>query len=152
MTELRGEDVPDRVRLGPDRLALVPVTVFFFGTLPVAASAPALHALVLLPLLSAVWVLRARVVAIPVGVEVCNGLRAHRVAWSDVEGVDVPRRGPLRLLRSGRRPLLMTALARRDLPRLLAVGERAARTTTGGTGSARAGGSAGPPGGPRSGA
>jgi hypothetical protein len=68
-------------------------------------------------------VLRARVVAIPVGVEVCNGLRAHRVAWSDVQGVDVPRRGPLLLLRRGDRPLRMTALSRRDLPRLLAVAQ-----------------------------
>jgi hypothetical protein len=64
-------------------------------------------------------VLRARVVAIPLGVEVCNGLRAHRVAWSEVEGFDVPRRGPVRLLRTHGRPLLMTALSRRELPRLL---------------------------------
>ena len=126
MTERPQEQVPDRVRLGPDRLGLLPVVVFFFGTLPVAASSPALAWLVLAPLACAVWVLRARVVAIPVGVEVCNGLRAHRVAWTDVEGVDVPRRGPVRLLRRGGRPLPMTALSRRDLPRLLAVGERAA--------------------------
>ncbi len=122
---LSAEHVPERVRLGPDRLALLPVMVFFFGSLPVAGSSPALRWVVLLPLLCAVWVLRARVVAIPVGVEVCNGLRAHRVAWTDVEGVDVPRRGPLRLLRHGARPLRMTALSRRDLPLLLAVGGRA---------------------------
>jgi hypothetical protein len=77
---------------------------------------------VLLPLVCGVWVLRARVVAIPVGVEVCNGLRSTRVAWSDVEGVDVPKRGPLRLLRRTGAPVPMTALGRRDLPRLLEVG------------------------------
>jgi hypothetical protein len=99
--------------------------VLFLGSLPIAGSRSSLNWVLLLPLACAVWVLRARVVAIGVGVEVCNGLRAHRVAWTDVEGFDVPRRGPVRLLRRGGRPLPMTALSRRDLPRLLAVGERA---------------------------
>ena len=134
MTQPPAQDVPDRLRLGPDRLALLPVMVFFFGALPVAGSTRALSWVVLLPLLCAVWVLRARVVAIPVGVEVCNGLRAHRVAWTDVEGVEVPRRGPVRLLRRDGRPLPMTALSRRHLPRLLAVGERAASSAGGGPG------------------
>ena len=120
--------VPERVRFGPDRIALIPVVVFLLGSLPLASSAPALSWVVLLPLLCAVWVVRARVVAIPLGVEVCNGLRAHRVAWSDVEGFDVPRRGPVALLRRGGRPLRMTALSRRELPLLLAVGERSAAT------------------------
>ena len=119
------QQVPDRVRFGPDRVALVPVAVFFFGTLPLAGSSPLLAPLLLLPLLCAVWVMRARVVAIPIGIEVCNGLRARRIAWSDVEGFDVPRRGPVRLLRQGSRPLPMTALPRRDLPRLLAVANAA---------------------------
>ena len=118
--------VPERVRFGPDRIALLPVMVFFLGSLPAAASDVRLAWLLLLPLACGVWVLRARVVAVPVGVEVCNGLRATRVAWSDVDGIDVPRRGPLRLLRRQGRPLAMTALSRRDLPRLIEVGERAA--------------------------
>jgi len=126
------------VRLGPDKVSLVPVVFLFVGSLPLAASSPWLLCVLLVPLACTVWVLRARVVAIPVGVEVCNGLRAHRVAWSDVTGVDVPKRGPLRLLRSTGRPLPMTALARRDLPRLLAVGEappvRPAAGQPGGTG------------------
>lgn len=109
----------ERLRLGPDRLALLPVVVFFLGSLPLATSRGALSWIALVPLACAVWVLRARVVAIPVGVEVCNGLRAHRVAWTDVEGFDVPKRGPVRLLRRGHRPLPMTALSRRDLPRLI---------------------------------
>ena len=113
----------ERVRFGPERIALLPVLVFLLGSLPLASSDVRLAWVLLLPTACAVWVLRARVVAIPVGVEVCNGLRAHRVAWSDVHGVDVPRRGPLLLLRRGDRPLRMTALSRRDLPRLLAVAQ-----------------------------
>jgi hypothetical protein len=115
----------ERVRFGPERLALLPVMVFFLGSLPIAGSRSWLNGIVLIPVLTAVWVLRARVVAIPVGLEVCNGLRAQRIAWTDVEGFDVPRRGPVRLLRRGRRPLLLTALPRRDLPRLIAVGQPA---------------------------
>lgn len=108
-----------RRRFGPDRIALLPVMVFFFGSLPIAGSRPALNWIALIPIACAVWVLRARVVAIDIGVEVCNGLRAHRVAWSDVEGFDVPRRGPVRLLRKEGRPVPMTALPRRHLPELL---------------------------------
>lgn len=107
------------MRFGPDRIALLPVMVFLLGSLPLASSRAWLSWLVLLPIGCAVWVVRARVVAAPAGVEVCNGLRAHRLAWGDVEGFDVPRRGPVRLLRHGGRPLLMTALARRELPLLL---------------------------------
>ncbi|MCW2615312.1 MAG: hypothetical protein JWN08_2306 [Frankiales bacterium] len=123
-------DAPSRRRFGPDRIALVPVTVFLFGSLPVAASSPWLTWVLLLPLGCAVWVWRARVVAARVGLEVCNGFGAQRIAWSDVEGFDVPRRGPVRLLRVGARPLPLTALARRDLPRLLEIGTRAASGPT----------------------
>ena len=117
---------PDRRRFGPDRIALVPVVFSALGGIPVAASSPYLTWLLLLPVACGVWVVRARVVAASVGVEVCNGLRAERVAWSDVEGFDVPRRGPVRLLRAGSRPLRLTALSRRDLQALLDVGRRAA--------------------------
>jgi hypothetical protein len=130
VAEQAGQAVPQRVRFGPDRIALLPVVVFFFGSLPLAASHAALSWVVLLPVATGVWVVRARVVAAPVGVEVCNGLRAHRTAWTDVEGFDVPKRGPVALLRHAGRPLRMTALPRRDLRRLVAVGEQAARSTT----------------------
>lgn len=118
-------DAPARRRFGPERIALVPVTVFFLGTLPLATSSAWLLWLLLLPVGCGVWVVRARVVAAPVGLEVCNGLGVVRLPWSDVEGFDVPRRGPVRLLRREDRPLPMTALSRRDVPRLVEVGRRA---------------------------
>lgn len=122
----------DRRRFGPDRIALVPVVFFGLGTIPVAASSPWLTWLLLLPVGCGAWVLRARVVGSPAGVEVCNGLAARQVAWSDVEGFDVPTRGPVRLLRPGARPVALTALTRRDLPGLLQIGRQAA---TGGGGA-----------------
>jgi len=119
-------DAPARRRFGPQRISLIPVTFFLLGSLPVAASTPLLSWLLLVPLACAVWVLRARVVAAPVGLEVCNGLRVRRLAWADVEGFEVPRRGPVRLLRARARPLLLTALPRRELPELVEVGRQAA--------------------------
>jgi hypothetical protein len=116
-----------RRRFGPDRIALLPVLVVLLGTLPLAASSAWLNALLLVPVGAAVWVLRARVVVAAVGMEVCNGLTAHRLPWSAVEGFDVPRRGPVRLLRTGARPLLMTALPRRQLPELTAAAQELGR-------------------------
>lgn len=119
---------PRRRRFGPDRIALLPVLVLLLGALPLAASSAALSPVLLVPVVCAVWVLRARVVVAPVGVEVCNGLAAHRLAWDDVEGVDVRRRGPVRLLRRGGRPLLMTALPRRQVRELTAAATELSRT------------------------
>ena len=104
-----------RRRFGPDRISLVPVLVVLLGSLPLAASSAWLNALLLVPVACATWVLRARVVVSRDGVEVCNGLGVHRLPWASVEGFDVPRRGPVRLLRTGGSPLPMTALPRRHL-------------------------------------
>jgi hypothetical protein len=104
-----------RRRFGPERIALLPVLVVLLGSLPLAASSPWLAVVLLVPVACAVWVLRARVVVAPVGIEVCNGLAAHRLPWSSVEGFEVPRRGPLRLLRTGGARLAMTAVPRRQL-------------------------------------
>ena len=118
----------ERRRFGPERIALLPVLVLLLGSLPLAASQGWLNWLVLVPLACGVWVLRARVVVAPVGMEVCNGLRPTRLAWADVEGFRVPRRGPVLLLRRGARPLPMTALSRRDLPRLTEAAARLGRS------------------------
>ena len=104
-----------RRRFGPNPVTLLPVVVLLLGSLPLAASSAWLNAVVLVPVACAVWVLRARVVVARAGIEVCNGLGATRLPWAGVEGFDVPRRGPVRLLRTGGAPLPMTALPRRRL-------------------------------------
>ena len=115
------------VRFGPDRIAVAPVVIAFLGAIPAALSSPALVWLLLLPVAALVWVLRARVLAGPAGLRVCNGLRTRSYGWPEVEGFDVPRRGPVRLLASGGRRVLLTALPRREVRRLVAVGEAAAQ-------------------------
>ena len=114
----------ERVRFGPEKIALVPVGVALFGSLPLAASSPLLVWLLLLPLAAAVWVLRARVVVDGARLEVCNGLGRRTVAWADVEGLDVPRYAPVRLLVSGCRPVPLTALGRSEVRPLLALAPR----------------------------
>ena len=117
-----------RQRFGPDRIALLPVLVLLLGSLPLAASSAWLNWVVLVPVACAVWVVRARVVVAEVGIEVCNGLAAHRLPWSAVEGFEVPHRGPVRLLRTSARPLRMIALSRRDLPTLRDAASALSRT------------------------
>jgi hypothetical protein len=109
----------EKVRFGPERTSVAVVLVMALGALPLGLSSPWLTPVVVLPLLCLVWVLRARVVAAEVGLEVCNGLGVRRFRWNDIAGFDVPDHGPVRLLPEGGRPLPLTALSRRDLRRLL---------------------------------
>ncbi|MCW2777937.1 MAG: cfp6 [Frankiales bacterium] len=119
-------DADRPVRFGPDKIALAPVLIVAIGTIPLAASDSRLGWLMLLPVLCAVWVLRARVVVRPDGLEVCNGLGVRRLPWEQVEGYDVPRRGPVRVLSPGGRTAL-TALPRVELRRLVEASEAASR-------------------------
>ncbi len=116
-----------RRRFGPERIALAPVLVLLLGTLPLAASSTWGTLLLLVPVACAVWVLRARVVVAQAGLEVCNGLGVTRLPWASVEGFQVPRRGLVRLLRAGGRPLPLTAVPRRSLPQLRAAASELGR-------------------------
>ncbi len=118
------------MRFGPERVVLFPVLIALLGTLPAAASSPALLWLLLLPLAAGTWVLRAHVTADADGLAVCNGLGTREVAWDAVAGFDVPGRGPVRLLTGGDR-VPLTALSRREVRRLLEAGEQAAAEARG---------------------
>jgi hypothetical protein len=112
------------VRFGPERTGLLALVIAVVCALPAAATWHAVAWLLPLALVAAVWLLRARVVVGPDGVEVCNGLGRRRVPWDAVEGFDVPPRGPLRLLHSGRRTV-MTAVPHRDARRLVQAAQQA---------------------------
>jgi hypothetical protein len=109
------------VRVRPERTTLVVVLVALLGSLPLGLSSPYLAWVVLLPLVAGAWVLRARVEAGADALRVCNGLGTTTVGWDEVSGFRVPERGPVRLLRHGAKPVLLTALDRGDLPRVLAA-------------------------------
>jgi hypothetical protein len=116
----------DPVTLRPERTTLAAVLVLMLGALPLALSSAYLAVVLLVPLAALVWVLRARVVADATSLEVCNGLGVQRLRWDDVAGFQVPERGPVKLLRHSGGPLRLTAVNRRELPRLLAVSQPAA--------------------------
>ena len=118
---------PTGVRLRPDRGAWFAVGVLLLCSLPLIASSPVLALALVVPLGWAVWLVRARVVAAPVGVEVCNGLLPRRTTWDDVEGFDLPRRGAPVLVRTNGERWRMTAIDRRQLPQVLAVHDEARR-------------------------
>lgn len=117
----RGRVSVDPVSLRPERTTLAAVLVMTLGTLPLALTSPYLAPVLLVPVGALVWVLRARVVADAEQLEVCNGLRVRRIAWTDVAGFKVPDRGPVTLLRHDGPSLRLTALTRRELPRVLAA-------------------------------
>lgn len=112
----------NKVRFGPERTTLAVVVVMALGAIPLALSSPFLAPILLVPVAAATWVLRARVVAADIGLEVCNGLGVRRFRWQDVAGFDVPRRGPVVLLPTEGKRLRLTALPRHDLTRLLEIG------------------------------
>lgn len=108
----------------PDRSAVTAVAVFFLGTLYLALTGPWFVLLLALPLAALVWTLRARVVADDDGLLVCNGLASHRVRWDQVDAFEAHRRRPVVLRRTDGGTLLLTALPRQDLRRLVAAGQR----------------------------
>jgi hypothetical protein len=112
----------EKVRFGPERSTLLVVVVMALGALPLGLSSRYLAPVLVLPLLAAVWVLRARVVAADIGLEVCNGLAVRRYRWQDVAGFDIPKRGPVKLQPTMGKPVPLTALPRRDLRRLIEIG------------------------------
>ena len=115
-----------RTRFGPERVALVPVVVLTVGAVPLALSGGLFPLVLLVPLACLVYVLRARVVVGPDGLEVCQGLGVRTVPWPRVEGFDVLPRGRVALLADGERSVL------RPVPRerrqaFLAAAEQASR-------------------------
>jgi len=108
----------------PDRTAVTAVGVFFLGTLYLALTGPWFAVLLLAPLGSLVWTLRARVVADDEGLLVCNGLGKERVTWEQVDAFEVKRHRPVVLRRTDGRTTLLTALPRQDVRRLVAAAPR----------------------------
>lgn len=108
-----------RVRFGPEATSWAGVLMLTVGAVPLALSDRRLLLVLLVPLVWAVWVLRARVVVASDGLEVCNGLRVHRLRWPEVEGYRLPPRGPAQAL-GPNGPVALRALPR---PRLRALVE-----------------------------
>jgi hypothetical protein len=114
----------ERLQFRPDRTAVAAVAVFFLGALYLALTGPWFAVLLLVPVGCLVWTLRAQVVADADGLEICNGLGRTRVPWEDVDAFELRKRLPVRLRRTEGRALLLTAVNKQDVRRLLAVTQR----------------------------
>lgn len=113
-----------RRRFGPGKISLAPVLLLALGTLPLAGTDRRLLWLLLVPLACGVWVVRARVVVSPEGLEVCDGLRVRRLPWAQVEGFDVPPKGRVSVL-TPQEPLPLVALPREQVRRFLEAAREA---------------------------
>ena len=109
----------------PERSSLTAVVVLFLGAVPLGLTSPWLAPAFLVPLAALVWVLRARVLADPAGLRVCNGLGSRTVSWVDVDRFDLPRRGPVVLHERSGRATRLTALPRTGVKQLVAAGQPA---------------------------
>jgi hypothetical protein len=112
-----------RVRFGPDATSWAGVLILAAGAVPLALTDRRLLLVLVVPLAWAVWVLRARVVVTREGLEVCNGLRVHRLAWPELEGYRLPPRGPAQALGPAG-PVALRALPRPRLRALVEASER----------------------------
>lgn len=112
---------PSRAVLQVSRAALLGVLVFLVGTGPfVAADTARWGWLVLLPLLSAAWVLRVRTTADADGLVARSTFRTRTVPWAEVDGVRFPRRGWGRAVLQDGNEVWLPGVGFHDL-RLLAV-------------------------------
>lgn len=99
-TENPGPTAGGRAVLQVGRPALLAVFVVLLTTVPLVSAAPWLFFWTpALPVLAAVWVLRARTVVDDVGVATRSFTRASATRWDEVDGVRFPRRGWGRLVR-----------------------------------------------------
>jgi hypothetical protein len=117
-------DCVETVQFRPDRTAVAAVGVFFLGTLYLALAGPWFVLLLLAPLASLVWTLRARVAADADGLLVCNGLGSHRYRWEQVDAFEVRKWRPVVLRRTDGGTTVLTALPRQDVRGLVAAGPR----------------------------
>jgi hypothetical protein len=111
------------VECSPDRTTLTAVGVLFLGALPLGLTNPWLAPVLLVPVAALVWVLRARVTADQQHLEVCNGLGVRRISWTDVDRLDLPKRGPVVLHETTGRATRLTALPRRSVGALVGVSQ-----------------------------
>jgi hypothetical protein len=102
------------MRMG--RTALLPVALLALCVLPVATAAPWGWGLLLVPVVVAVWVLRAGVDVGPDGVTAHSLLASRRVPWAEVAGIRVGERAQLWLVTTADTEVRLPVLRARDLP------------------------------------
>ncbi|TQN41780.1 PH (Pleckstrin Homology) domain-containing protein [Blastococcus colisei] len=112
-------DSPARLRM--NRTALFPVGLLAVCTVPLAFAAAWTPILLLIPLMVALWVLRAGVDIADEGLTVRSTFGQRQVPWRDVAGIRVAPRGDLWLVTTSGTEIRLPVMRARDLPRLAAL-------------------------------
>jgi hypothetical protein len=115
------EAVSPAVQIRASRVTLLPVLFLALCLSPLAVYRPWLLCLFALPLLLALWVLRAGVDVDPDGVTVHALAGRRRVPWSDVAGLRIGRRGAASLVLTSGGALRLPAVRARHLPMIAAA-------------------------------
>jgi hypothetical protein len=110
---------PARLRMS--RTALLPVVVLAVCAVPIASVLPWGPLVLLLPIAAAAWVLRVGLDIGDDGLTVRSVLGSRRVAWTELAGIRVARRGALWLVTTGGTDVRVPVMRARDLPRLAAL-------------------------------
>jgi hypothetical protein len=110
---------PARLRMS--RTALLPVAVLAVCAVPIASVLPWGPLVLLLPIAAAAWVLRVGLDIGDDGLTVRSVLGSRRVAWTELAGIRVARRGALWLVTTGGTDVRVPVMRARDLPRLAAL-------------------------------
>lgn len=122
MTCLGGWDAVDfPARLRMNRTALFPVGLLAVCTVPLAFTAAWTPVLLMIPVLAALWVLRAGIDIGDDGLTVRSTFGQRQVPWTDVAGLRVAPRGDVWLVTTSGTEIRLPVLRARDLPRLAAV-------------------------------
>ncbi len=111
--------VPAHLRLS--RTALLPVVLLALCLLPVALLSPWALLVLLVPLLVALWVLRAGVTVGDDGIGVQSLVGRREVPWREVAGLRVGEQARLWLVTTRGTEIRLPVLRARDLPRLAAL-------------------------------
>lgn len=112
-------DSPARLRM--TRTALFPVALLALCAVPLAFAAAWTPVLLVIPLAVALWVLRVGVDIGGDGLTVRSLAGQRKVAWTDVAGIRVARRGDLWLVTTRGTEVHLPVIRARDLPRLAAL-------------------------------
>jgi hypothetical protein len=107
---------PARLRMS--RAMLIPVALLFVCVVPLATAAAWTLVFLLIPVAVAAWVLRVGVDVDEAGLRVRSVVGSRRVAWAELAGIRVGRRGDLWLVTTGGTEVALPVLRARDLPRL----------------------------------
>jgi hypothetical protein len=114
-------DQPGRIRFRPHGAIAIAALVALIGGIPLASAGWQYLPVLLVPLVVAVWALRAGTDVGPDGLRVRALLGSRRIEWSEISELGPDRRGRALARLTNGQVVPLTSVRDRDLPRLVEV-------------------------------